>query len=60
MGVFDLPQEWIINYSLPINKELTFHLKPFSFKHTGLFPEQATNWDWFSKKIYDAKKAVVM
>ena len=54
---FDLPQEWTINYSLPINKELTFHLKPFSFKHTGLFPEQATNWDWFSKKIYDAKKS---
>lgn len=60
MGVFDLPQEWTINYSLPISKELTFHLKPFSFKHTGLFPEQAANWDWFSKKIYDAKKAVVM
>ena len=54
---FDLPQEWTINYSLPINKELTFHLKPFSFKHTGLFPEQAANWDWFSKKIYDAKKS---
>ena len=32
---FDLPQEWTINYSLPINKELTFHLKPFSFKHTS-------------------------
>ena len=37
---FDLPQEWTINYTLPIDKELTFHLKPFSFKHTGLFPEQ--------------------
>ena len=48
---FDLPQEWTINYSLPINKELTFHLKPFSFKHTGLFPEQDANLDWFSKKI---------
>ena len=33
---FDLPQQWSIRY-----KELTFHLKPFSFKHTGLFPEQA-------------------
>lgn len=52
---FDLPQEWTIHYSLPINKELTFHLKPFSFKHTGLFPEQAVNWDWFSKLIADAK-----
>ncbi len=54
---FDLPQEWTINYSLPINKELTFHLKPFSFKHTGLFPEQATNWDWFSQKINSAVKS---
>ena len=52
---FDLPEEWTIHYSLPINKELTFHLKPFSFKHTGLFPEQAANWDWFSKLIADAK-----
>ena len=40
---FDLPEQWSIHY-----KELTFHLKPFSFKHTGLFPEQAVNWDWFS------------
>ena len=53
---FDLPQEWAIHYELPIGKELTFHLKPFSFKHTGLFPEQAANWDWFSKKIADAKE----
>lgn len=53
---FDLPKEWTINYTLPIGKELTFHLKPFSFKHTGLFPEQAVNWDWFSKKIADAKQ----
>ena len=43
---FDLPTEWSINY-----KDLTFDLKPFSFKHTGLFPEQATNWDWFSSII---------
>ncbi len=53
---FDLPEEWTITYMLPIGKELTFHLKPFSFKHTGLFPEQAVNWDWFSKKIADAKQ----
>ena len=38
---FDLPEEWTVSY-----RELTFHLKPFSFKHTGLFPEQAVNWDW--------------
>ena len=43
---FDLPTEWSINY-----KDLTFNLKPFSFKHTGLFPEQATNWDWFASSI---------
>ena len=37
---FDLPEQWQISY-----KNLTFNLKPFNFKHTGLFPEQATNWD---------------
>ena len=46
----DLPKEWTIHYDLP-GDTLTFHLKPFSFKHTGLFPEQATNWDWFYNKI---------
>ena len=48
---FDLPQEWQIHYQLPDkgitgSDMLTFNLKPFSFKHTGLFPEQAVNWDW--------------
>ena len=43
---FNLPQEWSIHY-----RDLTFRLKPFSFKHTGLFPEQAVNWDWFSDII---------
>lgn len=47
---FDLPQEWSIRY-----RTLTFRLKPFSFKHTGLFPEQAVNWDWFSSIIKEAK-----
>mgnify|MGYP001307994297 FL=1 len=51
---FQLPKEWTIQYSLPINKKLTFHLKPFSCKHTGLFPEQAANWNWFSQLIADA------
>lgn len=51
---FQLPKEWTIQYSLPIIKKLTFHLKPFSFKHTGLFPEQAANWNWFSQLIADA------
>jgi 23S rRNA (cytosine1962-C5)-methyltransferase len=47
---FNLPNEWAINYDLKGHK-LTFNLKPFSFKHTGLFPEQAVNWDWFSEII---------
>ena len=47
---FDLPQQWDLHY-----KNLTFHLKPFSFKHTGLFPEQAANWDWFGDKIREAR-----
>ena len=55
---FQLPKEWTIQYSLPINKKLTFHLKPFSFKHTGLFPEQAANWDWFSEKIKNAGRPI--
>lgn len=50
---FKLPQEWTISY-----RELTFHLKPFSFKHTGLFPEQAVNWDWFSDIIRTANRPV--
>ena len=50
---FDLPEQWSIHY-----RELTFHLKPFSFKHTGLFPEQATNWDWFSEKIKSAGRPI--
>ncbi len=48
---FRLPDEWSISYRV-----LTFRLKPFSFKHTGLFPEQAVNWEWFSDIIYQAKR----
>lgn len=48
---FNLPNEWSIHY-----RSLTFHLKPFSFKHTGLFPEQAVNWDWFSDIIKNASR----
>ena len=50
---FDLPQQWSIHY-----RSLTFQLKPFSFKHTGLFPEQAANWDWFSELIKKAERPV--
>ena len=49
----NLPEQWTVNYG-----ELTFNLKPFSFKHTGLFPEQAANWDWFSGLIQDAGRPV--
>lgn len=48
-----LPEEWTIKYN-----SLTFHLKPFSFKHTGLFPEQAANWDWFSKLIRESGRDI--
>ena len=50
---FDLPQQWSIHF-----RSLTFQLKPFSFKHTGLFPEQAANWDWFSELIKKAGRPV--
>ena len=48
---FHLPDEWSIHY-----KGLQFHLKPFTFKHTGLFPEQAVNWEWISQKIKQARR----
>jgi len=50
---FHLPEQWSIGY-----KGLTFNLKPFSFKHTGLFPEQAANWDWFGARIREAGRPV--
>lgn len=51
--VFNLPEQWDVSY-----KDLKFHLKPFSFKHTGLFPEQAVNWDWVSEQIRHARRPV--
>lgn len=50
---FDMPKTWQIHYG-----DLTFNLQPFQFKHTGLFPEQAVNWDWFGKKIREAGRPV--
>ena len=44
-----MPDMWKIKY-----RNLTFGLKPMGFKHTGLFPEQAANWDWFSQLIRDS------
>ena len=49
----DLPETWSVRYPGACGG-LTFRLKPFQFKHTGLFPEQAVNWDWMSKKIKTA------
>ena len=57
---FDLPKQWQISYELPPEKDsaghgpsIVFNLKPFSFKHTGVFPEQAVNWDRCSLLIRD-------
>lgn len=50
---FDLPQTWQIGY-----KDLTFRLQPFQFKHTGLFPEQAVNWDWVREKLRQSGRPV--
>ena len=48
-----LPEKWTIGYG-----SLRFVIKPMGFKHTGLFPEQATNWDWFSELIRSAGRPV--
>ncbi len=50
---FGLPEQWSVGYG-----QLVFNLKPFSFKHTGLFPEQAANWDWFAGLIRTAGRPV--
>ena len=48
-----LPESWQIKY-----KNLTFNIKPMGFKHTGLFPEQAVNWDWMIDKIKNSKRNI--
>ena len=48
-----LPEHWTISY-----RDLTFKVSPTNFKHTGLFPEQAVNWDWLSDKIRNSQKEV--
>ncbi|MBQ3012663.1 MAG: class I SAM-dependent methyltransferase [Clostridia bacterium] len=48
-----MPETWDISYG-----DLKFRLKPMGFKHTGLFPEQATNWDWFSSLIKNANRPI--
>ena len=49
----NLPENWKIHYG-----ELTFNVKPMNFKHTGLFPEQAANWDWAMNKIRKAGRPI--
>ena len=48
-----MPDNWQIKY-----KDLAFNIKPMGFKHTGLFPEQAVNWDWMITKIKNAKRNI--
>lgn len=48
-----LPEKWVISY-----KNLKFYVQPTGFKHTGLFPEQAVNWDWMIEKIKDAGRSI--
>ena len=48
-----LPADWQVKY-----KDLTFNIKPMGFKHTGLFPEQAVNWDWMINKIRNANREI--
>ena len=47
------PESWTIE-----RNGLKFKIKPMGFKHTGLFPEQAANWDWFSEKIQNAGRPI--
>lgn len=48
-----LPKRWTVSYG-----EVSFYVEPMGFKHTGLFPEQAVNWDWIIDKIRKAKRSV--
>ena len=49
----ELPERWTVGYG-----NLTFNIKPMNFKHTGLFPEQAANWDWAGEQIRKAGRPV--
>ena len=50
-----LPESWNVRY-----KDLTFKVSPTNFKHTGLFPEQAANWDLIMKKVAERKDASIL
>ena len=49
----NIPKAWKVKY-----KDLTFNIKPMGFKHTGLFPEQAVNWEWMINKIKKANREI--
>lgn len=49
----EVPEEWVVSYG-----DLRFGISPMGFKHTGLFPEQAANWDWFSELIRNSKREI--
>ncbi len=49
----ELPERWTVGY-----RDLTFNIKPMNFKHTGLFPEQAANWDWAREQIRRAGRPI--
>ena len=49
----NLPSEWTVRY-----QDLVLRVKPMGFKHTGIFPEQATNWDWFSDLIKNSGREI--
>ena len=48
-----MPARWTVSY-----RDLTFNIKPMNFKHTGLFPEQAANWDWAQEQIRSAGRPI--
>ena len=49
----NLPERWTVRYG-----DLTLNIKPMNFKHTGLFPEQAANWDWAREQIRRANRPI--
>jgi 23S rRNA (cytosine1962-C5)-methyltransferase len=53
--VGELPKEWPVELG-----GVKFHVKPTSIKHTGLFPEQASNWEWSKKLIEEAGREVTI
>lgn len=53
-----MPDAWQISYTFSDKVKLVFNLKPFAFKHTGIFPEQAANWEWSRALIKAAKRPV--